>query len=209
MNKPVKSHGGRRAGAGRKALFKEPTRPMRIPESRMEAVRLFLLAETYPEAGITPMTILSGTMLREIPVFASGIRAGFPSPADDHAEPGLDLNELVQNPASTFCAWAEGDSMIDLGILDGDLMIIDRSLNPRHDDVVVADMNGAFTVKRLVRKATGDFLMPANPDYPAIPIGPADELRIWGVVVRVIHDLRATGRRKRPASPFRQKKSAD
>ena len=97
--------------------------------------------------------------------------------------------------------------MVDLGILDGDLMIIDRSLTPRHDDVIVADMNGAFTVKRLVQKKEGSFLMPANPNYPPIPITPGDEIRIWGVVVRVIHDLRATGRRKRPASNKTRKKT--
>jgi DNA polymerase V len=194
-------HGGARIGAGRKAVFKEPTRPIRIPVSRIDAVRALLLAEVYPEPSITPLSVSPDAAPLTLPVFSSGVRAGFPSPADDHAEPGLDLNQLVDNPASTFCAWAEGDSMRDLGILDGDLMVIDRSLTPRHDDVVVADMNGAFTVKRLVRKAQGDFLMPANPDYPPIPIRPTDEIRIWGVVVRVIHDLRASGRRKRAAVP--------
>ena len=199
MNTPLKKHGGLRVGAGRKALFKEETRPMRVPVSRMESVRAFLLSLTYPEASVQPQPVAQNTPSLTLPVFASGVRAGFPSPADDHAEPGLDLNTLVENRASTFCAWAEGDSMQDLGILDGDLMIVDRSLTPRHDDVVVADMNGASTVKRLVRKNQGDFLMPANPDYPPIPIRPGDEVRIWGVVSRVIHDLRASGRRKRPA----------
>lgn len=199
-NTPRK-HGGARLGAGRKAVFKEATKPVRIPVSRIEAVRALLLAEVYPEPSITPVSLQRDAAPLTLPVFASGVRAGFPSPADDHAEPNLDLNQLIDNPASTFCAWAEGDSMQDMGILDGDLMVIDRSLTPRHDDVVVADMNGAFTVKRLVRKSQGDFLMPANPDYPPILIRSADEVRIWGVVIRVIHDLRATGRRKRPAAP--------
>lgn len=199
MNTPSKKHGGARAGAGRKALFKESTRPMRIPLSRIESVRAFLMATTFPEPPIEPLPLQQSASPLELPVFATGVRAGFPSPADDHAEPGLDLNTLVENRASTFCALAEGDSMQDLGILDGDLMIVDRSLTPRHDDVVVADMHGSFTVKRLVRKAQGDFLMPANPDYPPIPIQEGDEVRIWGVVIRVIHDLRASGRRKRPA----------
>lgn len=196
-----RKHGGARLGAGRKAVFKEATKPVRIPVSRIEAVRALLLAEVYPEPSITPVSLQRDAAPLTLPVFASGVRAGFPSPADDHAEPNLDLNQLIDNPASTFCAWAEGDSMQDMGILDGDLMVIDRSLTPRHDDVVVADMNGAFTVKRLVRKSQGDFLMPANPDYPPILIRPADEVRIWGVVIRVIHDLRASGRRKRPAAP--------
>lgn len=199
MNTSVKNHGGARLGAGRKPLFREETRPMRVPVSRIESVRAFLLSATYPEASVQPQPVAQDTPQCALPVFAAGVRAGFPSPADDHAEPGLDLNTLVENRASTFCAWAEGDSMQDLGILDGDLMIIDRSLTPRHDDVVVADMHGSFTVKRLVRKTQGDFLMPANPDYPPIPIHDGDEVRIWGVVIRVIHDLRASGRRKRPA----------
>ncbi len=199
-NNPPKKHGGAREGAGRKPTFLEPTRPFRIPISQIESVRAFLHQQVFPQPAINPLPLATHPEHQVLPVFASGVRAGFPSPADDHAEPGLDLNQLIENRASTFCAWAEGDSMQDLGILDGDLMVIDRSLTPRHDDVVVADMNGSFTVKRLVQKSNGSFLMPANPDYPAIPINPDDEVRIWGVVIRVIHDLRATGRRKRPAT---------
>ncbi len=198
-NNSHKKHGGAREGAGRKATFLEPTKPVRIPISQIESVRAFLHQQVFPQSSIKPVPLATHPESHLLPVFASGVRAGFPSPADDHAEPGLDLNQLIENRASTFCAWAEGDSMQDLGILDGDLMVIDRSLTPRHDDVVVADMNGSFTVKRLVQKSNACFLMPANPDYPAIPIKPDDEVRIWGVVVRVIHDLRATGRRKRPA----------
>ena len=198
--KTSRSHGGARVGAGRKATYRENTRPVRIPVSQIDAVRLFLHGKLFQEQSITPLNLTSAPTKIHLPVFASGVRAGFPSPADDHAEPGLDLNQLIENRASTFCAWAEGDSMQDLGILDGDLMVIDRSLTARHDDVVVADLNGAFTVKRLVEKSGASFLMPANPDYPPIPIKPDDEVRIWGVVIRVIHDLRATGRRKRTNS---------
>lgn len=217
MNKPLKTrsaqHGGARPGAGRKAAFLEATKPVRIPLSQVTAVRSFLHGRVFAEAVLKPMAIHPADPdAPSLPVFASGVRAGFPSPADDHAEPGLNLNELLDNPAATFCAWAEGDSMVDLGILDGDLMIIDRSLAARHDDVVVADFNGAFTVKRLVQKPSGNFLMPANPDYPPMPITPGDDIRIWGVVVRVIHDLRATGRRKRSigqsATPKKSRKSA-
>ena len=202
------THGGARVGAGRKATFREATKPVRIPLSQVSAVRAFLHARLFAESSVVPVPVQQTSAPQPLPVFASGVRAGFPSPADDHAEPGLDLNELVENPAATFCAWAEGDSMIDLGILDGDLMIIDRSLTARHDDVVVADLNGAFTVKRLLHKAGQSFLMPANPDYPPIPINPEDEVRIWGVVVRVIHDLRASGRRRRPAKRRPNKKMA-
>lgn len=202
------THGGARQGAGRKAIFREATKPVRIPLSQVSAVRAFLHARLFAETAVAPHPVQPSPTPQSLPVFASGVRAGFPSPADDHAEPGLDLNELVENPAATFCAWAEGDSMIDLGILDGDLMIIDRSLTARHDDVVVADLNGAFTVKRLIHKAGQSFLMPANPDYPPIPINPDDEVCIWGVVIRVIHDLRASGRRRRPAKRRPSKKTA-
>mgnify|MGYP000406169901 CR=1 FL=1 len=204
-NQSIKKHGGARVGAGRKAAFMEPTKPVRIPLSQVESVRAFLHQQLFAEARIQPVAVSSNPTPATLPVFASGVRAGFPSPADDHAEQSLDLNQLIENRASTFCAWAEGDSMQDLGILDGDLMIIDRSLTARHDDVVVADLNGAFTVKRLIQKPNGSFLMPANPDYPPIPIRPDDEVRIWGVVVRVIHDLRATGRRKRSTTNTRKK----
>lgn len=210
MNKALKTrsvqHGGARPGAGRKATFLEATRPVRIPLSQIAAVRTFLHGRVFAETPLTPMALAVTADAPTLPVFAAGVRAGFPSPADDHAEPGLNLNELLENPAATFCAWAEGDSMINLGILDGDLMIIDRSLEARHDDVVVADLNGSFTVKRLVHKAGSSFLMPANPDYPPVPITPGDDIRIWGVVVRVIHDLRATGRRKRTIKPVAPKK---
>ena len=205
-SRPI-GHGGVRLGAGRKPAFLEPTKPVRIPLSQVGAVRTFLHGRLFPDAIVSPQPLSLHEPGQVLPVYASAVRAGFPSPADDHAEPGLNLNELLENPAATFCAWAEGDSMVDLGILDGDLMIIDRSLTPRHDDVIVADMNGAFTVKRLVQKKEGSFLMPANPNYPPIPITPGDEIRIWGVVVRVIHDLRATGRRKRPASNKTRKKT--
>ena len=199
-SKSQNKHGGVREGAGRKAAFREPTKPVRIPLSQVESVRAFLHLQMFPEPAVKPVQLATNPASHTLPVFASGVRAGFPSPADDHAEPGLDLNQLIENRASTFCAWAEGDSMQDLGILDGDLMVIDRSLTARHDDVVVADLNGSFTVKRLMQKSGKSFLMPANPDYPPIPIRPDDEVRIWGVVIRVIHDLRATGRRKRPSN---------
>ena len=101
---------------------------MRIPVSQIESVRHFLHLRIFPEAQINPVSLADDPAPCTLPVFASGVRAGFPSPADDHAEPGLDLNALIENRASTFCAWAEGDSMQDLGILDGDLMVIDRSL---------------------------------------------------------------------------------
>lgn len=116
-------------------------------------------------------------------LYSSKVRAGFPSPADDHTDGELDLNELVvRRPAATFYARAEGDSMRDAGIFDGDLLVVDRSLRPDHGDIVVAVLNGCLTVKRVSRSGSRWFLASANPAYPGVPIPEDDECLVWGVV---------------------------
>lgn len=118
------------------------------------------------------------------------IPAGFPSPADDHLEKCLDLNEyLIQHPAATFFAWAQGNSMINAGIRHGDLLIIDRSLEPKDRSIVIAVVNGELTVKRLCLKATGIWLMPENPEFSPIKIIDDMDLHIWGVVKHIIHSF--------------------
>lgn len=124
----------------------------------------------------------------EIPLFESRIKAGFPSPADDYIEKTLDFNEyLVRRPAATFCLRVSGDSMINAGIFAGDILVVDRSLPPRHGSIVVAVLEGEMTVKRL--RLTGKYpvLMPENENYPSIPVYATSELQIWGVVTFVIH----------------------
>lgn len=137
--------------------------------------------------GKAPVAWLS----QAFPLFLAPVKAGFPSPADDYHELSLDLNEhLVRNPAATFFLRASGDSMKEAGIGDGDLLIVDRSLSPRHGQVVVAALNGELTLKRLRRNGDGSLcLVPANPHYPVIPIGEADDMVIWGVVVHVIRSV--------------------
>jgi len=130
------------------------------------------------------------------PVFTSGIRCGFPSPAADHEEGRLDLNDLIQHREATYFAWAEGDSMIGLGIRDGDLLVIDKAVTPEMGDIVVAELNAEFTVKRLGKINDQPHLLPANAAYAPIPI-PPEGIQIWGVVIRVIHDPRPRAKRKK------------
>ena len=122
------------------------------------------------------------------PLLASRVEAGFPSPADDYVERSLDLNEeLIQHPAATYFLRAGGCSMQGAGIHDGDLLIVDRSIAPEPGMVVVAVVDGEFTVKRLVRAEDGMMLAAEHPRYKPIPIGPDTEVRMWGVVTSVIH----------------------
>ena len=120
-------------------------------------------------------------------LYASSISAGFPSPAEDHLDIGLDLNEyLVKHPSSTFYIYVKGNSMINSGINDGDLMIVDRSLQVRSNSIVIAVVDGDFTVKRISKKGDDIYLMPDNKDYKPICINNTDFL-IWGVVTHTIH----------------------
>jgi len=125
-----------------------------------------------------------------LPLFSSSVAAGFASPADDHLEAELDLNEyLIAHPSETFFVRAKGDSMQQAGIFDKDLLIVDRSLTPKDNDIVIAAVAGQLTVKRLVVKRGEPWLFPANPNYKPIPIKEGSELHVWGVVVHAIHRI--------------------
>ena len=130
------------------------------------------------------------------PVAAVALRAGFPSPAADFEEDRLDLNDLIEHKEATFFAWCEGDSMIGLGLRDGDLLVIDKAVEPELGDIVVAEIAGEFTVKRLGLHAGEPHLLPANPAYPTIKI-PPEGLCCWGVVIRVIHNPRPRAKRRK------------
>lgn len=122
------------------------------------------------------------------PLYLSPVAAGFPSPAGDYIEKRLDLNEhLIRNPAATFFVRADGDSMRDAGIASGDILVVDRALEPRSGNIVVAALDGELTVKRLRREAGRLYLAPENPDYPPLEIPPEASLYVWGVVTYVIH----------------------
>jgi len=123
-----------------------------------------------------------------LPLFISRVPAGFPSPADDYIEAGLDLNEyLVKHPSATFLARASGDSMTRAGILDGALLVVDKSLTPKDGSIVIAAINGELTCKIL--DITHRMLRAANPSYPSIALDEEMDLLIEGVVVHAINPL--------------------
>jgi DNA polymerase V len=120
----------------------------------------------------------------------SVIAAGFPSPAEDYRERTLDLHDhLVKHPAATFFVRVEGDSMINVGIFSGDLLIVDRSLPADFGKIVIALIDGEFTVKRLLQKNGHIILQPENPSFAPIMVKQPEHLIIWGVVTYVIHHL--------------------
>ncbi|MCF7566878.1 translesion error-prone DNA polymerase V autoproteolytic subunit [Sabulilitoribacter arenilitoris] len=120
-------------------------------------------------------------------LFNAGISAGFPSPADDFKEQRLSLDEeLVKNKEATFYARVSGQSMIDAGLDDNDLLVIDRSLEPANNKIAVCFLDGEFTVKRLRVSNNEVWLQPENPDYPIINITEENNFLIWGIVTNVI-----------------------
>jgi len=123
-----------------------------------------------------------------LPFFGSRIPAGFPSPADDYMELELDLNKyLIKHPAATFYAKVKGDSMQDAGIHDGDMLIVDRALEPKTQDVVVCVLDGEFTVKRVDYRGGDLYLLPANEAYKPVRVTKENAFQVWGVVAYVIH----------------------
>jgi len=119
---------------------------------------------------------------------SGSVVAGFPSPAEQYQEPPLDLNELlVKRPAATFFVRVQGSSMTGAGINDGDLLVVDRSLRPASGDVIIACVDGDFTVKTYRRDKDGVRLEPANLDFPVIRIKPGQELDYFGKVTAAIH----------------------
>lgn len=123
-----------------------------------------------------------------LPIFLTCVQAGFPSPADDYIDKQLDLNELiVKHPAATFFLRVEGDSMRDAGIQSGDLIVVDRSIEPSHGKIIVAVVNGEFTVKRVEISSSGISLVPENPSFSKIKVTPESDFQVWGVVTYVVH----------------------
>jgi DNA polymerase V len=118
------------------------------------------------------------------------VPAGFPSPAADHTEERIDLNkQLIRNKAATYIFRVKGDSMTGVGIFEGDALLVDRSMDPKHNHIVVAQLNNEFTVKRLYRRSGVVKLMAENPNYPPRLIKEEDDFLVWGVVTNNIHKL--------------------
>ncbi len=182
-------HGGRRPGAGRRFKYGEPTRPIRVPRSLAPAVERWL-------AGRDPVPAAGEAVCRPDPaapplaLYGARVPAGFPSPAEDHVEGRLDLNRhLIRHPAATFFVRASGDSMLGAGIHPGDLLVVDRSLEPAHGKVVIAVVDNELTVKRLEVRDGRVRLLAENDRYPPIELAPGVELQVWGVVTSVVHPL--------------------
>jgi DNA polymerase V len=124
------------------------------------------------------------------PLFLAKVSAGFPAPAEDYIEGRLDLNKhLIKHPAATFFVRVAGDSMTGAGIHPGDILVVDRSLEPRDASVVIAVLDGELTVKRISRRAGRLYLVPDNSLYQPLEILEEMEFEVWGVVTSVIHSL--------------------
>lgn len=137
-----------------------------------------------------PETVLSQPEPFITPHIAHQIEAGFPSPATDYMEAGLDLNTfLIKHKAATFIFTVKGNSMQGAGILSGDKLVVDRSIEPRHKHIVVAVINNEYTVKRLYKRAGVIQLMPENAEFEPIRLCENDELVVWGVVVGVVRQV--------------------
>ena len=137
-----------------------------------------------------PQPLRPKRMPQHLPLAGERVAAGFPSPADDYVDVGIDLNDqLIRHPTSTFFLRVSGDSMNGAGIHDGDLLVVDRSLDPRPGRVVVAVLDGGFTLKRLTRHQGRLRLEAANPSYPPLDLQSCDDAQIWGVAIHVIHSL--------------------
>ncbi|CAG0965111.1 DNA polymerase V [Methylophilaceae bacterium] len=194
MNDPIKSHGGKRPGAGRKPCHgvKEPTTVIRVPASTAGTVKDFVsvfmqkrtLENLDPVSGFE-YPVLDATRL-ELPLFGYKVPAGIPSPADDHVEKRLDPNNfLIDDNDNTFFVTIQGYSMIDVGLMPGDKAVVDRSKVASIGDIVLAVIDGEFTIKTLGKTRSGaPRLLPANSGGNYVPIEINEEMRfeIWGVV---------------------------
>ena len=168
--------GGARLGAGRpkgQGKYQEPTKAIRVPESMVDEILDYVDSRGY-----------------QLPLYASEVQAGFPSPADDYIEGKLDLNKyLVKHPTATFFVKAAGESMLNAGIHPGDILVVDRSLEAKHGKIIIAAIDGQLTVKRLYKNERGTYLMPENDNFKPIKIEDGNEIVIWGVVTNVLHQV--------------------
>ena len=134
---------------------------------------------------------LSSLIALHVPLVGQSVHAGFPSPADDFIEEMIDLNQvLVQNPTATFLWRVVGDCMIDVKIFPGDVVVVDRSLVPKHRNIVLAIIDGEPTLKRLNRRGGVMVLHNENAKLPPFTVAESTEISIWGVVTATIRDFK-------------------
>ena len=192
--------GGKRTGAGRKlgtGQYKgEDTKTIRVPTNRVEEIKMLLQEpqQAKPDNGSVKVeAVFKANPMKLAPqrMYSTLVAAGLPSATEDYSEGKIDLNEhLLENPEETFFVRVSGDSMIDVEIHPGDLLIVDLVIRPKSSKIIIAVIDGELTVKRLIKKGAHKlFLMPENVNYPAIEITEDMFFMIWGVVTNVIHPL--------------------
>ncbi len=192
-DKQNSNRGGPREGAGRRVgsgKFREPTSVVRIPASQEPVIKDFLAAYQKKRLN-TDLDAVSEFELPllhhvqvSLPLYSSKVSAGFPSPAEEHVEKRLNPNDfLIDQQDATFFVTIQGYSMIDVGLLPGDKAVVDRSKTPNIGDIVLAVINGEFTIKTLAKNKSGaPILLPANKDFNPIEITEEMQFEIWGVV---------------------------
>jgi DNA polymerase V len=185
--------GGFRPGSGRKSnsgLFREKTVVRRVPLSVSIAFDKYIdCLKTSNSDSINDFLLIQDAPVR-LPLFSSNVAAGFPAPADSDIEAYLDLNaHLIPKPVTSFCVRVSGESMVLAGINDGDILIVDRSLEAKSGSIVIAVLNGELTVKRLKLDKGKCYLKPENDSFEPIEVAPEMDFSIWGVVTSVIHQF--------------------
>ncbi|HCB29729.1 MULTISPECIES: LexA family protein [Acinetobacter] len=182
------THGGFRAGAGRKKS--EETKVIRVPESKILDIKEYL-ESLKKENEISDIRQFDPVTKIEIPLATERVQAGFPSPAQDYIDKKIDLNEyLINNANATFIVRADSLSMLNAGIDINDALVVDRSIQARHRDIVIASIDNELTVKRLIIDAKGCWLKAENEGYPDIHPQEGQQFEIWGVVTNVIKKFR-------------------
>jgi DNA polymerase V len=156
------------------------------------ATLYFHMEQNYKKNKSLPGVEILGTdnsaSKKSFPLLMTYVQAGFPSPADDYIEQKLDLNDyLVKHPAATFFVRVQGDSMMDAGIRSGDILIVDRALPVIHGAIVIAQIQGEFTVKHVEKRGQEVYLVPANKSYKPLLVTPEMDIEIWGIVSYIIH----------------------
>lgn len=196
-------YGGAREGAGRKkgsGLYGEETKVIRVPLSKVKVIKDWLSHQAEVEKQIKKAMELQAIASNDaviqlpeirsskrLPLYSHKVVAGFPSPADDYVEARLDLNEkLISNKEATFFLTVQGDSMKNIGIKDGDILVVDKSISVTDGKIVIVALDGELTVKRLSIQSTGSWLLPENENYEPIQIKEESNVVIWGVVTATI-----------------------
>lgn len=154
-----------------------------------------VLQTCLPPLAWGPLTFFEPdlTTALDVPYADFGVKAGFPSPAQEYVSERIDLNKaLVHNPSSTFFARVDGISMVEEGIDDGDLIVVDRSLEPRDGDLAVCCLDGEFTLKRIRLQGRRVVLMPSNRQFRPIVVTEDNEFCVWGIVTHTIKSNRTT-----------------